>query len=261
MANPVKRPAPFDPLGDVLRWLDATRPRPSKEEELKRVDAAMDEIQRRGGDKLLLAHLERYLPPEAPSVDDRALELGGGDLVSYFRAARRNGVSEEGQTKALDYLEHSQARARFRREGKRQNTAVSNLLPELNHWLRRGSRLASRWVEFEGEAHPALQPTRRLLLAVPSELYRLMLSGFIPSPAFKRRNPLPKTKTASAPLDEEGTVVKNKLYRLFLNHATPWDERKTQRKNLKEIAEKIVLLLGLKRKRRLKSEVGVRQPK
>jgi hypothetical protein len=158
VSKPAKRPPQFDPIGDFGRWAKTCQPTPSAEEQNKRLDAAMEEIQRRGGDELLLEHLERHIQLSAA---DRALELGGEDLASCFRTLALHGVSKEGLEKALDYLEPMVRRALFRRTRARETMEASEVVPRLRAWLRDGYALLRRRFEAEGGVPPFVRDIMR----------------------------------------------------------------------------------------------------
>ncbi len=252
MPKPRKSPRPFDPFGDVLRWKETARFTPTVEEELRRVEAAEKKILRRGGQQLWLEHIERYFPtkvPAAVSADDRALELGGADLVKRFRTLRRKGVPEAGRQMALDSLEPLVWRRRRLKEEARQVTVLSDLRPALERWLRQGWPLVRRRLVTPEEIHPVLRDIMwQLVLAVSSALFRLEVLKVGPA----RRKPehaLPRPKPGSVRMDIDGDKVEGDLYHLFKSTAHHQDEREAQLRSLREDAAVIVRLLHLRRVR------------
>jgi hypothetical protein len=247
VAKPRKPPVRFDPIGDLLRSLERSPYPVSRAEGERRFDAAVAKVRQKGGDALVLRHLDRHFPPEPLPLEERVRRWGGRRMVEHFKVLRKLDVSAEGQEKIWRYLDSLRSRPSLRIA--LSAPEVHAYLKALRKWFREGWRLLVR----PDHAPPTglgkiVEELRSFVVQAQMQILYL--------PAVWSR-----TRRASAPKGFDTGKARTDLVKLMKAHVTEWQKaKKIHREALEKLAAQMLQTMGVQRYRRTEAEIQAGSP-
>ena len=242
VSKPRKRPASFDPIGDLLHALEHS-PHPWTEaEEERRFHAAVAKIHRKGGEALVQQHLDRHFPPPSLSLEERVLRWGGKAMAEHFKVLGNLDVSAEGQEKIWGYLNSLRHTRSYYMA--RITPEVRAYLGDLRKWFDDGYALLVR------DEHTPPPGCRQMVQELVMSLLR----------AERQIARLPavwsRPKRGPIPTGFDSGTARTKLVKLMTAHVTEWQEAKEiHRKALEKLAASMLQTMDIQNYRRTEAEI------
>jgi hypothetical protein len=260
----------FDPFEDARKRFETRRTSsgrfltlPERERALDEAfDAAVEKLRRKGGDKLVIEHLDRLrdLARKPLPLNERVRALGGEQLVTAFDRMRDQfSISEKGREAVLASLSEIKTYAdqyAWEVGGEAVRVAADRIAEERRALLEFRDAVHHGFLRLRSPAVP-LALRQRLSRPVFETVYTLSkhLEG-LPQTQKKR------TGSATKGINTDDAIIK--LADLLWEHTGRPSRVEGQfpPKELQELAKRMLIIIGVRRGRRTEAEVqkGVYRP-